>query len=732
MSFDYEKIKAKVESNDSWTSNSDLFMVLSVVFLLLYVVSSMRNGSNTVQRSIQYQELQKRNEQLESQIQAYETLKEDYLAKEASQKEQETYEALMEKLSLLKEETKEEKNELRRRALENEKKEMALNEYQQIIKNIIDSNMLAQQRIQKRDKTISKKSEVIKEQEITIAQKTDTILKQEQDIESKRLTIIEKQKIIETKQALLIKKQAQIKELEQDVEDKKMKIAANEAQIEKINKDLDEQIAKLADEYKRNKKSQKRLNAAIRSLKKKSSEKIAQLEQINLEVNKQLNVVNTSLNSAENQLKSAEQTIEQQNLQTQRLNQEIAQATQDLYDTKIAYDQQIDKLQDEHKRKMELEKQKFEDDLKKQKLSLEEQQKRLAAFQKEADKKEKELAGKIAKLNTKVKDVNTQLSAAENQKRKLAEDLAQATQEYKDKMAKMKSDFESQMARDKAAFEDSLNKQKLSAAARARKMAAFQKEAAEKERELQGRLAGLGEKISESEGKLAKAQDDLEAAKKESGRYLSSIKKLETDKSQLSDELKQAQSLIDTRKKLAKKMLANFKKKGVSADVDLQTGDVTISFGREYFDSGRADLKNGMKSSLQKFVPSYSESLFSDPAIASKIEAVEIIGFASPTYNGKFINPQSLDPSDKKAAEFNLKLSQNRANSVFNYMFDRKKLKYKHQQRLFPLVKVTGRSFMTEEIKDIDKYEGMSADDFCKEYDCKKAQRVIVKFSLKN
>ena len=55
MSFDYEKLKSKSDagSGEHWTSNSDLFMVLSVVFLLLYVVASVKNGASAINKAIQ-------------------------------------------------------------------------------------------------------------------------------------------------------------------------------------------------------------------------------------------------------------------------------------------------------------------------------------------------------------------------------------------------------------------------------------------------------------------------------------------------------------------------------------------------------------------------------------------------------------------------------------------------------------------------------------------------------
>ena len=81
----------------------------------------------------------------------------------------------MGKLSLLQEKTKKEKNDLMEKALENEKKEQALNKYQQIIRNIINANILAKARIQRRDKIIKTKKQEIKQKDQTIREKEQTI-----------------------------------------------------------------------------------------------------------------------------------------------------------------------------------------------------------------------------------------------------------------------------------------------------------------------------------------------------------------------------------------------------------------------------------------------------------------------------------------------------------------------------------------------------------------------------
>jgi hypothetical protein len=53
---------------------------------------------------------------------------------------------------------------------------------------------------------------------------------------------------------------------------------------------------------------------------------------------------------------------------------------------------------------------------------------------------------------------------------------------------------------------------------------------------------------------------------------------------------------------------------------------------------------------------------------------------------------------------------------------------YRNQQRLMGLVKVTGRSFLAQ---DSGNKRGAGAD-FCKLNDCKKEQRVVIKFNLKD
>jgi hypothetical protein len=106
MSFDYEKVKAKQEDahGNSWTAYSDLFMMLSTVFLLLYVSVGLRSQTSGVAVHEKIKQLTQKNADLEQQLQVYNTLKEQHMKNEASQEEAQVYDKLMNKLSLLRDE----------------------------------------------------------------------------------------------------------------------------------------------------------------------------------------------------------------------------------------------------------------------------------------------------------------------------------------------------------------------------------------------------------------------------------------------------------------------------------------------------------------------------------------------------------------------------------------------------------------------------------------------------
>jgi outer membrane protein OmpA-like peptidoglycan-associated protein len=348
-----------------------------------------------------------------------------------------------------------------------------------------------------------------------------------------------------------------------------------------------------------------------------------------------------------------------------------------------------------HAEKMAKERSAFESKIKAAKLTAAQKAQQLAEFNKAAKEKDQAIGRKIASLQGELSEAEARENAKAQENATLASELTKTSQklektvgDHESQIKGMQAAHDARMAREKAALESKIKAANMSAQEKAQQLAEFNKQNKEKSAALDRQIAGL-------KGDLAEAQTRANA-----------------------------------RMKLSKEIAQALKSAGVSADVNPNTGDVTISFNGDYFDNGSSELKPTMASVLQKFIPKYSESLFKDANIASKITSVDIVGFASPTYKNKYIDPQSLDPMDQKAAKFNLDLSYKRARSIFDYMFDTNKINYKNQKQLLPLVKVTGRSFFTEGRAPAGAVPVMSQKDFCHKFDCKQSQKVIIKFNM--
>lgn len=629
--FKYDKFKEEINNSDSWGSYSDLFMVLSFVFLMMYVVASLRSGTNSIQQRLEKQKVARENEDLRAQMKAYDTLKDQAIAQE-TQDEQEVYKELMQKLDLLQENAKEEKNKLRAQAHENEKKEMALNRYQQVVRNIINANLLAKNKLKVREDIIEKKNETI----------TD---------------------------------------LSKEIENKKIEIEENNKKIKQINNDLAKNIADLTKATQNSKITKEKAYKQIAELKKKSKLQIDKLYKENKEVQIQVAQISAELDQTQ-------QKMIQSEAKNEVLTQDLAKVTEDAEETKNEYESQINRLQKSHSEKMAAERVAFENKIKAAKLTAAQKTAQLQSFNQKAKAKDAEMAKQIANLLSDLESTQGEALAKAQENEKLSQKLASTVSDHEKNIKSIQSAHDNKMAKERAAFEAKLNSAKLSAAAKADQLKEFNRLAMKKEE-------AIGKEISELKGNLAKAQERA-----------------------------------DARAKLSREIGKALKSAGVDADVDPNTGDVIISFGKDFFESGSAKLTPSMIDVLKKFIPKYSETLLKDKEISEKITSVEIIGFASPTYKNRYIDPNSLDPEDQKAAKYNLDLSFKRASSIYDQIFDTSKIKYKNQEKLLSLVKVSGRSFFNEGRKPAGVSPGMSQKKFCEITDCKQAQKVIIKFNM--
>ena len=102
MSFNYHKNKSGESQDSFWTSYSDLFLGLSTIFLLLYVISSLRTGTDAIRAQVDNQKLSMEVDELKGQLKMYENVKNEYM-NNAPKDEVQEYQELMDKLTLLQE-----------------------------------------------------------------------------------------------------------------------------------------------------------------------------------------------------------------------------------------------------------------------------------------------------------------------------------------------------------------------------------------------------------------------------------------------------------------------------------------------------------------------------------------------------------------------------------------------------------------------------------------------------
>lgn len=569
MSFNYNKNKEGGAGDSFWTSYSDLFLGMSVVFLLLYVTASLRTGTSGLQAQVENKKLSMQVDDLKNQLKMYDSVKKDYLNQEASADEAQQYNELMDKLSLLQEEAGDERTKLARQAHELQTKEKALNEYQQMVRNMINANTIAKTKIKRREGVIEKQDDTIEVQDEEIAQ------------------------------------------LETDVQKKQQQIAENERQIEVANEKLDQRLKQLKQAYKQKQLSEKAYQAQIAKANAEADAKLAKLNQTAETYAKQLAQTEGQLGSAKQELAKTQAELNQTSGKLAQTGAELGKAKNELGATRGA----------------------------------------LAQTQ-----------GELGKTKGQLGQLEGELGATKGKLGQLAGELGKT----KGELGKVAGE--------------------LGAA--------------------KGQLGQLSGELGKAKGQLGQAQGQI---------------------GQLQGDLAKAKADADARKEIARRMREGFAKAGVKADIDDRTGEVVINFGDVYFDNDSAQLKTKMKEVLQKAMPEYSKALFGDTKLRDKITSVEIVGFSSPTYQGKYVDPKSLDPNVRKAVDYNLDLSYKRARAIFQHIFDDSKMNFSHQKDLLPLIKVTGRSFLAEKL---DANRNPSSKNFCDTHDCKKAQRVIIKFSF--
>ncbi|NNF99037.1 MAG: hypothetical protein HKM93_06640 [Desulfobacteraceae bacterium] len=720
MSLDYDKIQAQEESpQTSMSSYSDLFAALAFVFLFLYVMSTLQLSLQSISSSL---EMNKYTAQLKE----YE-IPDAADNPENAATEEIDYRKAMKKLAAMEKKTKAAAETFYNQvAAFREQEEELVNNYQTIVNHVQKKNANLEVALQQTEKDLKEQQSKYKD---LITQKD---LSYKANIASAQKTIGSQRQKLEVLTRISEDMATEKDRLDKDYRKLQAQVKHNAVKLEELENERNRKEAELA-----------KMAASEQDLQTELQESLAQIEQ--LEKIKQDTLA---------EKKIAEDAHH-------RLEKQLKKSTAKLE----TISQQKDTNKGE-KAKLQKDNQALQRQLAESEAAL----KKLSAASRAKIAEKEQLAGTNKKLIKNLNKVKSELS-------NLARGKAKASAE-KDQLASMQKSLLNDLNKTKAQLADiakgraesDAEKDKLADAhelllselgSAKEKLAELQAEKAigdEEKAQLLAAQQKLMDDYNTTVGKLSALESDKKISDDEKGKLRTEKLKLEEEldknKDQL-DELEKAKADVDIqkdtmiadlrnledklgdykakehlRKNIIDNLKDNFKRHNIDAQINEGTGEVVLPFDKAYFDLGSSDLKGDMKSYLKKIMPVYSDSIFGEDTIYKYIQSIEIIGYASPIYQGRYVNPHNLSKQNQQALNYNMNLSYRRAHSIFKYILNQQNIRYQHQKDLMLYLKVTGRSYLeSTPLAELPDGE-MEYEEFCEKYDCEKLQSAVIRFNL--
>ena len=135
-----------------------------------------------------------------------------------------------------------------------------------------------------------------------------------------------------------------------------------------------------------------------------------------------------------------------------------------------------------------------------------------------------------------------------------------------------------------------------------------------------------------------------------------------------------------------------------------------------------------MKELLKVMIPKYAKSIYENSDAAGQVESLKISGMTSPIFRGVYFDINDTSPEGEEAREFNMKLSNDRALSMYNYIFDIDEMgDYEYRARLKADLGIAALGYQKAAPVPSDLVGQLAT---CLEYDCKKEQASILEFRL--
>ena len=375
-------------------------------------------------------------------------------------------------------------------------------------------------------------------------------------------------------------------------------------------------------------------------------------------------------------------------------------------------------------------------DLDQQKTQLQQQQRIEVAMVQQ----ERSQALEQQKSEMEAQQQATAKAAAEEARQQAAAEAEQSlAQELEAQQARLEAQQAQEMAASQAAAEEAQQqavKQELAAqqkkleAQKAQELAAAEAAA----QELAQQAAKDASEATEREVlKTAKQQAESEVEAEHAQEMEQQLAMLEAEKDaemkpflEAEEARKEAQKV---REQIVDNLLENFKdSEDGDVDIDGKTGKVRINFQESYFVRGSAELSDSMKDLLRTMIPKYAKSIYESEGAAKQVESLRISGLTSPIFRGRYFDINDTSAEGEEAREYNLKLSNDRALAMYNFIFNGEEMgDYEHRAQLKADLGIEALGYRTATPVPIELVGEKAT---CIEYDCKKEQASILEFRL--
>jgi hypothetical protein len=135
-----------------------------------------------------------------------------------------------------------------------------------------------------------------------------------------------------------------------------------------------------------------------------------------------------------------------------------------------------------------------------------------------------------------------------------------------------------------------------------------------------------------------------------------------------------------------------------------------------------------MKDLLKVMIPKYAMSIYEDSDAAKQVESLKISGMTSPIFRGRYFDINDTSAEGEEAYEYNMKLSNDRALAMYNFIFDSEEMgDYEYRAQLKADLGISALGYQNAAPVP-SELVGQRAT--CIEYDCKKEQASIFEFRL--